>query len=73
MSMNIYQCERLAKERGFDSMKFTAFFPAGPKVCTWLDAYFGIFQIDGTDGFVMAREVDERFPDLQCIPHEEAA
>lgn len=72
--MSIHQCERLAKEDGFDRMKFTALFPAGPRVCTWLDAYFGMFQIEGLgDGFVMVNQIDDAFPDLVCIPLESEA
>jgi len=64
--MNIYQCQKYAEREGFDSVKFTADFPAGTRTCTWLDAYFGMFQIDGIDGFVMVRDVDSQFPDLEC-------
>ena len=67
--MNLYQAQRHAEENGFDSEKFIAFFPAGPKVCTWLDAYFGMFLIDGEgDGFVMVRQIDELLPNLICEP-----
>lgn len=71
--MTLHQCEQLAKDQCFDGMKFTAMFPAGPRVCKWLDAYFGMFTIEGvTDGsFVMVRQVDDQFPDLVCIPHTE--
>lgn len=65
--MNLYQCENYAKTNGFDSVEFIALFPAGPKKCRWLDAYFGMFQIDGVgDGFVMTRDIDKMFPDLEC-------
>ena len=67
--MNLYQCEKYAQKNGFDSVEFIAIFPAGPKKCRWLDAYFGMFQIDGLgDGFVMTRNIDEMFPDLVCEP-----
>ena len=50
--MNLYQCQEWAKDTAFDSAKFIAAFPAGPRTCTWLDAYFGFFRIDGLgDGF----------------------
>lgn len=70
--MNLYQCEAYAKDHGFDSVKFVALFPAGPKKCQWLDAYFGMFKIEGMeDGFVMTRTIDPMFPDLICVIDEE--
>ncbi len=67
--MNLYQCEKYAQKNGFDSVEFIAIFPAGPKKCRWLDAYFGMFQIDGVgDGFVMTKDIDQMFPDLVCEP-----
>lgn len=67
--MNIYQCEEKAKEIGFNTARFIALFPAGPKECKWLDAYMGLFVIDEDglrDGFVMTRDIDKQFPDLYC-------
>lgn len=65
--MNIYQCQQKAKEIGFDKAQFVAIFPAGPKLCKWLDAYFGMIQIPELgDGFVTAESLDEEFPDLLC-------
>lgn len=64
--MNIYQCQRKAKDVGFDSAKFVAMFPAGPKECKWLDAYFGFFQVEGIEGFLSVNDIDEQFPDLHC-------
>lgn len=68
MSLNLYQCEEKAKAVGYDSMKFLAIFPNGPRECQWLDAYMGLFKIDGLDGFVTTRQIDEQIPDLICIP-----
>ncbi|MER0570977.1 hypothetical protein AAA539_19980 [Pseudomonas aeruginosa] len=68
--MNIYECERLARDLGYDRAKFTAIFPAGPFECQWLDAYMGIFKVDAEgmrDGFVMVKEMAEMFPNLECI------
>lgn len=65
---DIYKCERLAERFGYGRLRFVALFPAGPKVCTWLDAHMGIIQIEGMDGFVMTRDLDEAFPGLVCIP-----
>lgn len=67
--MSLYECECLAKDVGFDSMKFTAMFPIGPKVCRWLDAYFGMFVVDDLgNSFLTVRDVHEMYPDLVCIP-----
>lgn len=67
--MNLYQCQNKAKDIGFDKAKFVAHFPCGPVVCQWLDAYFGMFKADFDglrDGFLMVRQIDEKFPDLIC-------
>jgi hypothetical protein len=65
--MNLYQCQKYAEKNGFDSVEFTAVFPSGPKKCQWLDAYFGLFKVEGLgDGFVTTKEIDEMFPDLTC-------
>jgi hypothetical protein len=68
--MNIYQAQRYAEENDkFQGGKFIAIFPAGPKVCTWLDAYFGMFTIEGIeDGFVMVKQIDDAYPNLLCQP-----
>lgn len=67
--MNLYQCQKHAEKNGFDSEKFVAVFPSGPKVCTWLDAYFGLFKVEGLgDGFLTVDQIDEMFPDLKCEP-----
>ena len=65
--MNLYQCEKYAKDNGFDSVKFVAKFPTGDRTCQWLDAYFGFFKIEGVgDGFVTTNQIDEMFPKLEC-------
>lgn len=65
--MNLYQAQRHAEDNGHDSEEFTAFFPTGPRRCKWLDAYFGMFTIEGfDDGFVMVRQIDQEYPDLVC-------
>ena len=66
--MSLLECERLATQEGFDKMKFTALFPVGPRKCQWLDAYMGIFQVDGLEGFLMTGDIHEQFPDLLVIP-----
>lgn len=67
--MNLYQCQNKAKKIGFDKAKFTAVFPRGIVECQWLDAYMGLLKIDVDglrDGFVMASQIDEEYPDLYC-------
>lgn len=66
--MNIYQCQKHAERNGFDSDTFVAHFPAGPKECQWLDAYFGMFKIKGVtdDSFVTVSQIDDMFPALEC-------
>jgi len=65
--MNIYQCQKKAKDIGFDKAKFCALFPSGPKNCKWLDAYMGLIQVD-TDGlrdrFLTVDQIDDMFPNL---------
>jgi len=69
--MNLYQCQKWAEKNGFDKAEFYADFPIGRKKCRWLDAYFGMFEIPGlTDGFMMVKDVDEAFPNLECTPIE---
>lgn len=68
-TMTLEQCEALAKDVGFNSMRFVAFFPVGAKDCTWLDAYFGLFKVDELgDGFLTVRDTSDMFPDLMCAP-----
>lgn len=69
---NLHQEQRRAKSAGFDKAKFLALFPSGPRQCTWLDAYMGLFRIDGLEGFVAVNSIDAQLPDLQCIPLSEA-
>lgn len=67
--MNLYQCEAKAKDIGYDKAKFTAMFPCGPVQCQWVDAYMGLLTVDVDglrDGFLMTKQIDERYPDLFC-------
>jgi hypothetical protein len=63
--MNINQCERLAKEVGFDKATFDLCGPKGRVKAKWLDAHMGIFQIEGSEGFVMTRQFEFN-PDVWC-------
>lgn len=67
--MNILEAQEKAKDDGeFDSQEFIAHFPAGPTKCKWLDAYFGMFKIEGYEGFVMVGDIREHFPNLEVYP-----
>lgn len=68
---NWYRFENYAKDNGFDSLEFMCVFPAGPKKCRWLDAYMGLVQVDGLEGFMTTRQLDENFPDAMCFTLEE--
>jgi hypothetical protein len=66
--MSLHRAERVAKEGGqYDCGRFLALFPSGPRVCTWLDAYMGLFRIEGVEGFVRTQDMEDQFPDLQVI------
>ena len=62
---NILQCQKIAKEIGFDKCEFDLVGPKDRLHCNWLDAYMGIFQIKGQDGFVMVRDF-ALLPDVYC-------
>ena len=64
--MDILRVQKHAEEHAFDSQKFTADFPTGRRECRFLDAYFGMFKVEGVDGFVMVSDIDRMFPDLHC-------
>jgi hypothetical protein len=63
--MNINQCQRLAEKIGFDKATFDLCGPKGKLKAKWLDAYMGIFQIAGQEGFVMTRQFEFQ-PDVWC-------
>ena len=69
--ISLVECERLAQDKGFDSMRFIAMFPNGPKNCQWIDAYFGFFKIDGvTDdkSFVTTIQIQDAVGRVMCVP-----
>lgn len=63
--VSILQCEKIAKDRGFDSMTFEIVGPTGRLSCKWLDAYMGLFQIVGEEGFLMTKQF-QYAPDIYC-------
>lgn len=72
--MTIHQCQELAKDVGFDK---ATFYLCGPKdriKAKWLDAYFGLFQVDGDKGFVSVQQFQYN-PDVWCedlMPEEQS-
>jgi hypothetical protein len=61
--MTFAQCERKAKDIGYDSATFDICAPNGKRIgAKWLDAYFGLFMVDGSNGFCRA----EQFEDMGC-------
>jgi len=72
--MNLYQCQKEAERNGFDSLEFFAEFPSGLQLCTWMDAYMGLFEIDLPDfkgSFVTVGQIDEMYPKLKCFIENE--
>ena len=64
--MTIHECERKAQIEGFDRCLFTAGFPAGPRLCRWLDAYLGGYLVEGLSGVVNTGLTEQMFPGLEC-------
>lgn len=73
--MNLQQCEQYAQDNDqYDSLKFTAKFPAGIFTCKWIDAYFGILTIEGiTDnGFIIREQLEKAYGyNIECVIIEE--
>ena len=63
--LSIQQCQSMAQDVGFDSATFDLCGPKGRLKAKWLDAYFGMFQIEGNENFVMAKQF-EFAPDVWC-------
>lgn len=65
--MNIRQCQKLAQEVGYNSMKFRAEFPGGEKKCQWIDAYFGFFVVEGFENeHLQLEKIEQMYPNLIC-------
>lgn len=63
--MKIDQLCEYAKDNGFDTLKFKFTNLDGVvKNCQWLDAYFGMFIIDGGDGFITTKQWKEATGDI---------
>lgn len=59
------QCREIAKRLGCDSTTFDLCGPTGRKKAKWLDAYLGLFTVEGGTGFMRASDV-ELLRDLWC-------
>jgi hypothetical protein len=63
-SFTISECQNLAKDLdAFDKMTFDLVGPKGRKACRWVDAFFGIFEMDGK---TFQSEQFKYVPDLRC-------
>jgi hypothetical protein len=50
--MDLYQLEEYAKKHGFNSVEFEfTNFLGEVKKARWLDAYYGFFILEGSEGF----------------------
>lgn len=63
--MNILQCQALAKKIGFDSTAFDLVGPNGRMKAKWIDAYLGLFKLEGQDGFILVNQI-QFISDLYC-------
>ena len=63
--VSILQCREIAKKHGFDSMTFDLVGPKGKLKAKWLDAYFGMFKVEGAEGFLMVKDFQFN-NDLYC-------
>lgn len=56
------EAERLAQEIKMENPDATVRFdlcgPAGRKAAEWLDPYYGLFTVEGADGFLMVSQFD---------------
>lgn len=58
--MDIHRAEKIAQDRSLNASWDKSFLLVGTKgviECEWLDPYFGIFQMKGSDGFVMTKQI----------------
>lgn len=72
--MKIDELQEYAEENGFDSVRFEFTNLQGEvKKCKWLDAHFGLFQIDPSEGFISVKQWKEMTGDVfnfKIIPNE---
>lgn len=65
--MNILQCQKMAEDVGFDSATFDLVGPKATLKCKWLDAYMGMFTIEGREGSFCMVSQFQFVPDLYCV------
>jgi hypothetical protein len=63
--MNILQCQKLAEDVGYNSTTFDLCGPTEKLKAKWLDAYFGFFEIEGQEGFLMVSQF-QFSPNVWC-------
>jgi hypothetical protein len=63
--MKILELQEYAKKHGFDSVEFefTNFLNVVVKG-KWLDAYFGLFTLNGAEGFISVKQWQETTGDV---------
>lgn len=67
---NWYRFQNYAKDNGYDRLEFSLFTADGFKKCKWLDAYMGLFTLEGVNGFLMVRDADEHMPNPTILVDE---
>lgn len=64
--LSLYDCQRIAEDNGYDSLKFKIHINSKIIECKWLDAYFGMFQIIGKEGFFTVNDMLQLYPEIKC-------
>lgn len=59
--MSIVECEDRATDEGFDTVTFDIVGDGGRLKAKWLDAYMGLFQVEGKKGFIRTSEAKVQF------------
>ena len=75
--MRILELQQYAKDNGFDSVKFEFTTPFGKTLYgKWIDAYFGIFRIEGmkknafTNVYEWRREFGDELIEFKIVDNE---
>jgi len=62
--MSILECKARAQDEGYETATFDIVGAGGCLKAKWLDAYMGLFQIEGEKGFRMTSEAEIQFSRL---------
>lgn len=63
---SLLECEALAKDLGaYDKLEFDLVGPLARKRAQWVDAYYGIFSLEGSNGHFHTRQF-QYAGDLHC-------